>query len=90
MNKLLNELSQKAEDYADDTDLPWLTTYTEKLTELIVKECVTALWTDECVYSDLALEEFEKNSAKIEQHFGVEEPPVDNVDRILRTVRTRG
>ena len=23
MNKLLDELSQKAEDYADDTDLPW-------------------------------------------------------------------
>ena len=39
MNKLLNELSQKAEDYADDTDLPWLATYTEKLTELIVNEC---------------------------------------------------
>ncbi len=39
MNKLLDEISQKAEGYADDTDLPWLTTYTQKLAELIVKEC---------------------------------------------------
>jgi hypothetical protein len=44
MNKLLNELSQKAEDYADDTDLPWLSTYTEKLAELIVKECTEQVW----------------------------------------------
>jgi hypothetical protein len=44
MNKLLNELSQKAEDYADDTDLPWLATYTEKLAELIVKECTEQVW----------------------------------------------
>jgi hypothetical protein len=44
MNKLLDELSQKAEDYADDTDLPWLATYTEKLTELIVKECTEQVW----------------------------------------------
>jgi hypothetical protein len=40
MNKLLNELSQKAEDYADDTDLPWLATYTERLAHLIVAEAV--------------------------------------------------
>ena len=40
MNKLLDELSQKAEDYADDTDLPWLATYTERLAQLIVKECI--------------------------------------------------
>lgn len=25
----------------------------------------------------------------LEEHFGIEAPPVDNVDRILRTVRTR-
>ena len=44
MNKLLDELSQKAEDYADDTDLPWLATYTEKLAELIARECVEQVW----------------------------------------------
>ena len=45
----------------------------EKFAELIVKECVESLWTEECYNSDLALEEFERNSAKIKQHFGVEE-----------------
>ena len=44
-----------------------------KLAELIVRECAESLWTEECYNSDLALEEFEKNSKKIKQHFGVEE-----------------
>ena len=41
--------------------------------ELIVRECAKSLWTEECHTSDLALEEFERNSAKIKEHFGVEE-----------------
>jgi len=41
--------------------------------ELIIKECAESLWTEECYNSDLALEEFERNSAKIKKHFGVEE-----------------
>jgi hypothetical protein len=45
----------------------------EKFAELIVRECAKSLWTEECHNSDLALEEFERNSAKIKQHFGVEE-----------------
>jgi thymidylate synthase len=45
--------------------------FSEKLAELIVKECAESLWTEECYNSDLALEEFERNSAKIKQHFGV-------------------
>ena len=44
-----------------------------KLAELIVRECAESLWTEECYNSDLALEEFEKNSKKIKEHFGVEE-----------------
>ena len=50
MNKLINELAQKAEDYADDTDLPWLATYTEKFADLLIQECVstcTKLWYEE-------------------------------------------
>ena len=43
----------------------------EKFAELIVRECVKSLWTEECRNSDLALEEFEKNSKKILEHFGV-------------------
>ena len=45
----------------------------EKFAELIVQECAESLWTEECYNSDLALEEFEKNSKKIKEHFGVEE-----------------
>ena len=45
----------------------------QKFAELIVKECAESLWTEECYNSDLALEEFERNSAKIKEHFGVEE-----------------
>jgi hypothetical protein len=45
----------------------------EKFAELIVRECAKSLWTEECHNSDLALEEFERNSAKIKEHFGVEE-----------------
>ena len=44
-----------------------------KFAELIVRECAKSLWTEECHNSDLALEEFERNSAKIKEHFGVEE-----------------
>ena len=44
----------------------------QKFAELIVKECAESLWTEECYNSDLALEEFEKNSKKIRKHFGVE------------------
>jgi hypothetical protein len=45
----------------------------EKFAKLIVRECAKSLWTEECHNSDLALEEFERNSAKIKEHFGVEE-----------------
>ena len=45
----------------------------EKFAELIIKECAKSLWTEECYNSDLALEEFKRNGAKIKEHFGVEE-----------------
>jgi hypothetical protein len=45
----------------------------EKFAELIVEECITALRTDECNYSDLAVEEFTRNRKRIRKHFGVEE-----------------
>jgi hypothetical protein len=44
-----------------------------KFAELIVRECAKSLWTEECHTSDLALEEFERNGAKIKEHFGVKE-----------------
>jgi hypothetical protein len=44
-----------------------------KFAELIVKECIWALWTEECRTSDLASEEYTRGSNKIKEHLGVEE-----------------
>ncbi len=45
----------------------------ERFVELIVAEATKALWTEECMTSDLALAEYSRNSNKIKEHFGVEE-----------------
>jgi hypothetical protein len=80
MNDRIKELAEQATEYATtrhpvsnitlsvNSDL-----FEQKLAELIVRECAKSLWTEECHNSDLALEEFERNSAKIKEHFGVEE-----------------
>ena len=41
----------------------------EEFAELIVEECIWALWTEECRTSDLALEEYTRGSNKINNHF---------------------
>ena len=41
----------------------------QKFAELIVKECIWALWTEECRTSDLASEEYTRGSNKINDHF---------------------
>ena len=66
----------------------------EKFAELIVKECVD-LANKEAEHLE---DEFERGRADdlrrwarvMNQHFGVEDTPVNDVDRILSTVRTRG
>jgi hypothetical protein len=79
MNERIRELAEQAQEYAGqqiDEGANWDDApiyYTEKLAELIVRECAKSLWTEECHNSDLALEEFERNSAKIKERFGVEE-----------------
>ena len=50
----------------------WMDEWFEKFAELIVRECIKSLWTEECHTSDLAVEEYNRNSKKIKQHFGVE------------------
>ena len=45
----------------------------DKFAELIVKECIDALWTEECHTSDLAVEDYNRKSKKIKQHFGVDD-----------------
>jgi hypothetical protein len=73
MNERILELADKAVE--DMPSGPWNIPdeFCKKFAELIVGECTESLWTEECYNSDLALEEFERNSAKIKQHFGVEE-----------------
>lgn len=41
-----------------------------KFAELIIAEATKALWSEECMTSDLALEEYSRNSNKIKDHFG--------------------
>ena len=71
MNERIKELAEQAGFFP--TELTQVGPSVEKFAELIVKECAESLWTEECYNSDLALEEFEKNSKKIRKHFGVEE-----------------
>ena len=79
MNERIKELAVQARQYAWVNETHWSANaerealFEEKFAELIVRECAKSLWTEECHNSDLALEEFERNSAKIKEHFGVEE-----------------
>jgi len=62
----------------------------EKFAELIVRECIEQVWYTREDMMNENISQVIKD--RIKQHFGVEDPPVDNVDnvdRILRTVRTR-
>jgi hypothetical protein len=68
MNERIQELAEQCHHRYSEHNIDL-----EKFAELIVRECAKSLWTEECHNSDLALEEFERNSAKIKQHFGVEE-----------------
>ena len=78
MNERIRELAERAgaETWSRApmravTGLAFTDENLEKFAELIVRECAKSLWTEECHNSDLALEEFERNSAKIKEHFGV-------------------
>ena len=81
MNERIKELMAQADKFAAENKTQniaapgnnYFELFHEKFAELIVKECAESLWTEECYNSDLALEEFEKNSKKIKEHFGVEE-----------------
>ena len=76
MNERIKQLAEQAQQYAEYTTpqgLEWLPAFKEKFAELIVSECIWALWTEECRTSDLASEEYTRGSKKIKEHFGVEE-----------------
>ena len=73
MNNQIDKLLVKAGAYFSGDGIDYSNFDPKKFALLIVRECADSLWTEECYNSDLALEEFEKNSKKIRKHFGVEE-----------------
>ena len=81
MNERIRELAEQATEIVETVGPQsrggWSSSYArfdrEKFAELIVRECIWALWTEECRTSDLASEEYTRGSNKIKEHFGVEE-----------------
>ena len=77
MNERIRELAEKAriKDHWSIDEGRYLTNYLDeqKFAELIVREGGEAFWSEACHVSDLAYEEYSRNSKKIKQHFGVEE-----------------
>ena len=72
MNERIRELWRQA--VLNNTKTPMnFQDAADEFAELIIKQCAKSLWTEECHTSDLALEEFERNSAKIKERFGVKE-----------------
>ena len=72
MNERIRLLAEQAGIYklnlSDETEY-WIM---EKFAELIIQEAGEAFWSEACHVSDLAYEEYYRNSKKVKQHFGVE------------------
>jgi hypothetical protein len=75
MNELIRELAYEAEDYADgivDQGGEFHPAYTQKLAELIVRECIRVpydMWDKAELNADVAV----KIEYRIKEHFGVGE-----------------
>ena len=65
--------ADQAEDYQNANALidPQLKLDIAKYTESIIEEACQAFWSEACHVSDLAYDEYYRNSKKIKQHFGV-------------------
>ena len=88
MNERVQELADQAEDWADgivDQGGEFHPAYTQKLAELIVRECMDILDPGE----HQLIARFQARQW-LAEHFGIDGQPLSNVDRILQTVRTRG
>ena len=88
MNERIKQLAEQAKKYALDAMIKitdkeqalkvYSETYDTQFAELIVQECILALWTEECRTSDLAILDHNRNVKKIKEHFGVEENELNN------------
>ena len=70
MNEKIKELAEKCGswNHCGNIRFDW-----EEFYELIVKESVKALWTEDCHVSDLAIIDFNEKKRKIFKHMGVTE-----------------
>lgn len=72
MNNRIKQLAEQAGIYklnlSDETEY-WIM---EKFAELIIQEAGEAFWSEACHVSDLAYEEYYRNSKKVKRHFGIE------------------
>ena len=79
MNEKIKQLAEQAGAVVCGTfGKPMNIDELEKFAELIVQECILALWTEECRTSDLAILDHNRNVKKIKEHFGVEENELNN------------
>ena len=97
MNKRIKDLMGQAKFMAEESINRQisvnaeLNAFAEKFAELIVQDCIEIVEPCKCGCCDGEPEGIITGTiiAQIKEHFGVEEPPINAVDRILRTVRTR-
>ena len=74
MNERIRELKEQAMAWVPnmaDPDTKIRLLNAEKFAELIIQEAGEAFWSEACHVSDLAYEEYSRNSKKIKQHFEV-------------------
>jgi len=76
MNERIKELKEQSMEWVPnmaDPDTKIRLLNAGQFAELMVEEACQAFWSEACHVSDLAYEEYSRNSKKIRQHFGVEE-----------------
>ena len=57
----------------EDGHIGWHTQFNQKFAELIVQECIHALWTEECRINAMTQADYERSGNRIHKHFyGVE------------------
>jgi len=71
MNERIHELAEQATTYIEPTATSgegWIFDK-EKFAELIVQECIHALWTEECRTNAMTHADYERSGYRIHKHF---------------------
>jgi hypothetical protein len=71
MNKRIDQLLVKAGAYFGGKGVVYDNFDPKKFANLIIQEAGEAFWSEACHVSDLAYEEYSRNSKKIKRHFEV-------------------